>query len=81
MVDPLGIDATSVWRQNRSALYCDGTLIVRSGADSSLMAPKICPMSGSSGRPPSDGGLKRASRQVPVQAGVGSSLAPSSVSL
>jgi hypothetical protein len=46
------------------------------------MAPKIWPIRASSGRPPSEGGLKRASRQVPVQIGlVVSILAPSSVSL
>ena len=78
---PAASVATSVWRQNRRAPYSAGTRIVRSGWDSSLMAPKICPISGSSGRPPSDGGLNRGSRQVPVHSGDGSSLAPASVSL
>src|SRR5262245_48602067 len=44
---------------------------------------KICPPSAFSGRPPSAGGLKRGSRQVPVHVGgsCGSIVAPACVSL
>ena len=51
-----------------------------SGAGS-LIAPNSCPMRDVSGLPPSDGGLNRGSRQVPVHSGVGSSLADARVSL
>ena len=64
--------------QNRSDLNEAGTLI------ESLRGPltvKMVPVSAFSGRPPSAGGLKRGSRQVPVHAGLGSVLASSWVSL
>lgn len=67
-----------VLSQNRSDLNEAGTLIA------SLRGPltvKIVPVSAFSGRPPSDGGLKRGSRQVPVHNGDGSVLASSAVSL
>ena len=50
------------------------------GLDSPLTV-KIVPVSAFSGRPPSEGGEKRGSRQVPVHSGEGSILAPSCVSL
>src|SRR3954469_12396282 len=71
--------ATRVLRQNRILPSADPTTM--------LMAQqfdvKIVPLSAFSGRPPSAGGLKRGSRQVPVQVGGswGSILASACVSL
>jgi hypothetical protein len=55
--------ATLVSRQNRSRLKRYGT---RSGSLRTLLTVKIDPTSSFSGRPPSNGGLKRGSRHVPV---------------
>src|SRR6478735_6926073 len=71
--------ATRVFRQKRILPSADPTTM--------LMAQqfdvKIVPLSAFSGRPPSAGGLKRGSRQVPVQVGgsLGSILALEWVSL
>ena len=57
--------ATAVLRQNRSLLYCAGTVM--------SVVPELttnnCPVSAFCGRPPSAGGLNRGSIQVPVQVG------------
>src|SRR4026209_3020310 len=57
--------ATGVLRQNRSLLYWDGTVM--------SVVPEFtsnsCPVSAFCGSPPSAGGLKRGSIQVPVQVG------------
>ena len=52
-------------RQNRSLLYCAGT--VMSAVPESTIP--YCPVTAFSGLPPSAGGLKRGSRQVPVHVG------------
>ena len=70
--------ATAVLRQKRILPSAAGTSIA-------VVAPsltmKSVPVSAFSGRPPSAGGLKRGSRQVPVHAGVGSIFALACVSL
>src|SRR5687767_6063960 len=79
VVLPLGDNAaTRVLRQNGCVLYAPVTLIV---ASLQQFTVKIVPVSAFSGRPPSEGGLKRLSRHVPVQVGVGSILALACVSL
>src|SRR5215471_14109809 len=57
--------------------------LVTTGAPDPRFTVKNVPSSAFSGRPPSAGGLKRGSRQVPVQVGGswGSRTRPSSVSL
>ena len=69
--------ARDVLRQKRSFPSAAGTVIASFASWTMNMVPLIS----FSGRPPSDGGLKRGSRQVPVHSGLGSVLAPSSVSL
>src|SRR6185295_6951163 len=67
-----------VLRQNRIRPSSAGTRI-------EVVAPsltvKIVPVSAFSGRPPSEGGLKRGSRHVPVHSELGSIFAPAWVSL
>ena len=57
--------ATAVFRQNRSLLYCAGTVM----SVVPELTMKSCPVSAFCGRPPSAGGLNRGSCQVPVQVG------------
>ena len=64
-------------RQNRRAAYCDGTCMSKVPA----FAMKYCPVNAFSGLPPSAGGLKRGSRQVPVHVPLGSIKALAWVSL
>src|SRR5947207_15189272 len=58
--------AIDVFRQKRILPSVSGTTIDR---DSYPLTVKIVPVSAFSGRPPSAGGLKRGSRQVPVHVG------------
>src|SRR6266542_4220902 len=58
--------ATAVFRQNRSGAYAAGTTSARL---SSALTVNRLPASAFSGRPPSAGGLNRASRHVPVHVG------------
>ena len=76
MVEPADWPAMFVFRQNRSFPSAAGTLIARVPA----LTVKMVPVSAFSGRPPSEGGLNRGSRQVPVH-GVSSTFALSLVSL
>ena len=69
--------AIEVFRQNRSFPSSAGTFISWSVPCTSQSVPVMA----FSGRPPSLGGLKRGSRQVPVQVEVGSILASALVSL
>ena len=70
--------ATRVFRQNRMAPSAAPTVMFTA----QQLTLKIVPVSPFSGRPPSVGGLKRLSRQVPVQIGVaGSMIALAAVSL
>ncbi len=69
--------ATGVPRQKRSL----EKLAVMTGSPDPRLTMKIGPSRAFSGLPPSSGGLKRGSRQVPVQTPVGSIWALSSVSL
>src|SRR5262245_56790094 len=71
-------DATRVSRQKGSALKVPLTRIV---ASMQQFTVKMVPVRAFSGRPPSEGGLNRLSRQVPVQVGVGSIFALACVSL
>ena len=76
---PLPRAATLVLRHKRILPSAAGTVIAYSRPVSLFM--KIVPESAFSGRLPSAGGEKRGSRQVPVQAGFGSTLALNFVSL
>src|SRR5262249_20069434 len=58
--------ATLVLRQKRMRLYSPGTVMPSLRGK---LTVKIVPLSAFSGRPPSAGGLKRGSRQVPVHVG------------
>ena len=71
--------AIAVLRQKRRFAYC----AVMTGVVEPRLTVKIVPPSWFSGLPPSPGGLKRGSRQVPVHVGgsCGSSTLLSSVSL
>src|SRR5262252_6726522 len=57
--------AIDVFRQKRSLLKVAGTVM----SVVPEFTVKYCPSRAFSGRPPSAGGLKRGSRQVPVQVG------------
>src|SRR4249920_1890341 len=63
---PLASVATRVLRQNGCV---EKALVTRIVALGQQLTVKIVPVSAFSGRPPSAGGLKRGSRQVPVQVG------------
>ena len=69
--------AIAVFLQNRSLPFSAGTVI----AYVQQLTVKIVPVRPFSGRPPSAGGLKRLSRQVPVHSGLGSIFALACVSL
>src|SRR6266850_7252145 len=80
-VAPAARVAMLVLRQNRILPWAAGTLIACEQQPTSLTM-KIVPVRAFSGWPPSAGGLKRGSRQVPVQTfGSGSILAFAWVSL
>src|SRR5438105_8300238 len=66
-----------VFLQKRCDPISDGTVM----AYVQQFAVKMVPVRAFSGRPPSAGGLKRGSRQLPVHAGLGSIFAPAYVSL
>src|SRR3982751_241279 len=66
--------ATRVLRQNRRFAIAAGTVI----ALLQQFTVQIDPINAFSGRPPSPGGLKRGSRQVPVHSADGSIFAPAS---
>ena len=70
--------ATLVLRQKRRLPSTSVTVI---GSVRVPLTMKSVPVSAFSGRPPSAGGLKRGSRQVPVHVGVGSIFAFACVSL
>jgi hypothetical protein len=76
---PLPSAATLVFRHRRILPSAAGT-VIEYGVPVSLFM-KIVPDSAFSGRPPSAGGEKRGSRQVPVQAALGSIFALAAVSL
>src|SRR6187549_1178428 len=61
---PAASDASGVFRQKRSRPSSEDTV---SGSAPQQLPMKIVPVRAFSGRPPSPGGLNRASRQVPVQ--------------
>src|SRR6266540_3186456 len=67
VVPPGAMLAMDVLRQRRSRLYAYGT---RSDWKLVPLTMKKFPVTAFSGRPPSAGGLKRGSRQVPVHAGL-----------
>src|SRR5690349_3456737 len=75
--EPAGIEASEVWRQNRRPPSVELTVIGRSV----LFDMNRVPLSAFSGLPPSAGGVKRGSRQVPVHCGDGSILPSAQVSL
>ena len=79
-VAPAAWAATAVPRQKRIFPSASG-MRMESRRDVPPLTMKSVPVSAFSGRPPSEGGLKRGSRQVPVHSGDGSILAPSLVSL
>src|SRR2546423_971040 len=68
----------SVFRQKRILPSMAGTMMLVSIVE---LTVKIVPVSAFSGRPPSEGGLKRGSRQLPVHAAVGSIFCPGCDSL
>ena len=76
---PTGVEAMLVLRQMR--IWASAYGISMGSFREGPLTMKMVPVSAFSGRPPSDGGLKRGSRHVPVHAGLGSILASARDSL